>query len=167
MRDATIDDYKWLYANSIYMHDGLKCAYAIMPFIKENIQDTFLDYGCGRGQLVDWINQQGGDAVGFDPALGGELRLSDWVISCDVLEHIHKRHVTETLKALRAHARKGLILTIANMSDPCRVRDEEVELHLIQEPASWWIDRIITTFQDIKLKYDVINSDRFAFIVIF
>lgn len=53
-----------------------------------------LDYGCGKGLLVQYLREQGYDAVGFDrfaPGFDDERVLSstyDCVVSQDVIEHV-------------------------------------------------------------------------------
>jgi len=175
MRDATLKDYRWLYANG-YMTDGMKCARAIMLDIVERCPGTFLDYGCGRGQLVAWINQKTrGFSFGYDPAsniaatrepLSPTTRV-DWVISCDVLEHIERDDVSAALQWMRDHANKGLLLTIANMSDVHEVNGDPVELHLIREPAEWWVDRIRQHWPACRVEHRRICKDRFVLIVEF
>lgn len=165
MREATIDDYRWLYAHG-YMPDGLKCARAIMLDIVDRCPGTFLDFGCGRGQLVRWINEKTrGHAIGWDPAGIEPFQgcFPDWIISCDVLEHIQRHAVEATVSEL--HARRGLLLTIANMSDIHKVNGEDVELHLIQEPAEWWISKIKEHWPMCHVEHRPICKDRFALIV--
>lgn len=167
MRHATIEDYRWLYAHG-YMPDGLKCARAIMLDIVERCPGTFLDFGCGRGDLVRWINRKTqGHAVGWDPASIEQFPACqpDWIISCDVLEHIPRADIDRALSDLRA--RLGLLLTIANMPDPHEVNGEPVELHLIQEPADWWIERIKQQWPTCHVEHRVICNERFALIVEF
>lgn len=169
MREATIDDYRWLYAHG-YMSDGLKCARAIMLDIVDRCPGTFLDYGCGRGDLVRWINEKTrGHAIGWDPA-GIEpfpTCSPDWIISCDVLEHIPRADIYSALRELCNGAHKGLILTIANMSDVHSVNGEEVQLHLIQEPALWWTGAINQCQPGCKFTHRAICKDRFAIVVDF
>jgi hypothetical protein len=173
MRLATLPDYTWLYSHG-YMPDGLACARAIIPDIVERCPATFLDYGCGRGDLVRWINSKTtGSALGFDPATDWNVARmkgeSAWIISCDVLEHIPADEIDDTLKMLGAWAANGLLLTIANMSDVHLINGEQVELHLIQEPMPWWTDKLREHFPAATIKGRPIDAkgDRFAIVVEF
>ena len=169
MREATVEDYRWLYAHG-YMPDGLKCADGIMHDIVKRCPGTFLDYGCGRGQLVDLINKgTTGHAIGWDPYTGEQFPAvhPDWIISCDVLEHIPKDQIGATLSDFARIARLGLLLTIANMSDVHEVNGEPVELHLIREPAEWWIDRIKQHWPTCHVEHRKIDCHRFVLIVEF
>jgi cyclopropane fatty-acyl-phospholipid synthase-like methyltransferase len=173
MRHATIDDYRWLYAHG-YMPDGLKCARAVMLDIVERCPGTFLDFGCGRGDLVRWINKKTqGRADGIDPATLGTFPSVeapyDWLISCDVFEHISYGEIDPVLAGLPHCASKGLLLTIANMPDPHEVNGEMVELHLIQEPMPWWTEKLREHFPTATIKGHHILDDksRFAIVVEF
>lgn len=169
VRNATLADYRWLYANG-YMQDGLKCARAIFGDIVERCPATFLDYGCGRGDLVRFINEKTrGHAIGWDPHTGESFPggFPDWLISCDVLEHVKPSEVDATLRVFGAKSAKGLLLTIANMSDVHKVNGEDVELHLIQEPMSWWTDKLAEHFPKAQIKGRAIDASRFAIVVEF
>lgn len=168
-RPASLSDYRWLYKNE-YMPDGLKCAREIMPDIIDRCPATFLDYGCGRGHLVDHINSRtSGHATGYDPGNGRHLLdgTYDYVISCDVLEHIPLPDIDGTLALMRDISEYGMLLTIANMSDVHPVNGEPVELHLIQEDAGWWGEKIRSHCRKSHLEIRPIckNGDRFAIIV--
>ncbi len=172
-RPATLADYRWLYANG-YMADGLKCARAIMLDIVERCPATFVDFGGGRGDLSGWImSKTAGKCAYWDPAICGSPIIprahAEWVISCDVLEHIPRHEIEETLSAIKNMAERGLLLTIANMSDIHPINGEEVELHLIQEPMSWWTDLLHEMFPKAKIEGRAITAkeDRFAIIVEF
>ena len=172
MRLATLPDYTWLYSHG-YQPDGLKCAEAIIYDIVKRCPATFLDYGCGRGDLVCWINENapGSFAIGYDPATGAAPAdlFSDWVISCDVLEHVPPEEIDATLRRMCGLAGFGLLLTIANMSDVHLVNREQVELHLIQEPMPWWTEKLREHFPAAVIAGRPIDAkgDRFAIVVEF
>lgn len=168
-RPATIDDYRWLYANN-YMVDGLKCARDIAFDIVDRCPATFLDYGGGRGDLCRWINRHTrGIACWWDPAFGIGLTPDDasvdYVIACDVLEHVPVTDLAQTLKDIARLATRGALLTIANMSDVHRVNGDDVELHLIQQPPEWWAAQLTQAWPRAKVAQRTINIHRFSFIV--
>ncbi len=169
-RAATLEDYHWLYDHG-YMPDGLKCAREIMLDIVERCPASFLDFGCGRGHLVDWINDKTkGEAFGTDRGIGRDdpwIGMRDWLISCDVFEHLTPAELDKVLKESQAAIRRGMLLTIANMSDVHAVAGERVELHLIQQSPSWWISRIRQDFPAAIITHRRIDSQRFALIVEF
>ncbi len=173
MRSATLDDYRWLYAHG-YMPDGLKCARGIMLDIVERCPATFLDYGCGRGDLVRWINEKtAGNAAGHDPGTGmtipmfGEQPSYHWIVSCDVLEHLTPDELGAALRDFPRLASKGLLLTIANMNDVQAVDGEPVQLHLIREHPEWWIERINRHWPGCHIEHRWLDGERFALLVEF
>ena len=105
MRTPTNDDYQWLYANTDYMHDGLKNARPFLLDITERCPSTFIDWGCGRGDVVRWINDKTkGWAMGFDPVLSNSNpSIVQWLLCFDVLEHIAEGDIYKTLKEMSAY----------------------------------------------------------------
>lgn len=176
VRAAVWSDYQTLYAGD-YMSDGLKCAHDILLDIVERCPASFLDYGCGRGLLMEWINRHTtGFACGIDvagPIGPGELGAHtarggyDYVIACDVLEHLAEENLAAELAQFRTSAKRGALLTIANMSDIHQIKGEDVELHLIQRPGEWWAERLGQAWPGARIVHRPINKDRFAFIVEF
>ena len=172
MRPAAIADYSRLLMDRNYLPDALQCARAIVYDIVSRCPCTFLDYGCGRGQLVDWINSKTkGHATGWDPARGGPRPTiePDWIISCDVLEHIPEDDIPAVLDWMHEHARRGLLLTIANMSDVAKIDGEDVQLHLIRQNMNWWTELMHDRWPGALIEARLIcaNGDRFAIIVEF
>lgn len=170
MRDANLQDYDWLYANTEYMHDGLKCARAYMGEISARCPGSFLDFGCGRGQLVRWINENTtGNAVGYDPATNpmALTRLYDYTLAFDVMEHIPESNVGGILKTICACSSLGFMLTISNASDVVPIRGEEVELHVTRRDPIWWEERIRPLAPSMSIRRDTFSIDRFGFIVDF
>ena len=150
-RPATPSDYVWLYQNTDYMADGLKCAKEMMPDIIDRAPARFLDYGSGRGDLARYYNSRfRGIMHSWDPAIAKtELPPKypvDWITCFDVLEHLTETTVIDALWQMHQIARKGLILAIANMSDVHQVDGAAVELHLIQQPAQWWLSLLEVWF---------------------
>ncbi len=172
MRLATLADYRWLYDHG-YMPDGLACARAVMLEIVERCPATFLDYGGGRGDLCQWINKHTrGICWWWDPAVGmgigpGDAR-ADYVIACDVLEHVPPDELAATLRELDRLSMRGLLLTIANMPDVVPINGEQVELHAIQKPAEWWMEKLRAAWPgETIITHRPIERDRFAIIVDF
>lgn len=169
MRDATIADYKWLYENTNYMADGLKCARPLLLDLVELGPCDFLDYGSGRGHLADWINTKTlSRCLEYDPAfVTTPDKEVDYVLSFDVLEHIPKTELHKIFAAFNYHARKGLILTVAHMSDPHDVDGEKVELHVTIKPPGWWYDRLAESWPGATIHQRRLDSERTAFFVFF
>lgn len=167
MRPATLADYVWLYKNTDYMADGLKCARQVMPDIVELCPASFLDYGGGRGHVAEWINTKtSGRCKTYEPSLGQLFKGQfDYVLSFDVLEHIPKTTVDFTLGDMADATLKGAILTIAHMSDIHKVDGEDVELHVTIRPATWWFDRIAAAYPGAVIQQRKLDSERTAFFI--
>ena len=78
---------------------------------------TILDYGCGRGNLVRTLNQEGFEAMGYDPAVeewnNTPMDPVDMVVCCDVLEHVEYEFIEVTLDRLKRLATKAFFAVIA------------------------------------------------------
>ena len=70
-------------------------------------EHTILDYGCGSGMFVQFLNELGYQAKGFDPYtkdFSNPLVLEnnyDWVLNQDVIEHVE--HPNDFLKLIQSY----------------------------------------------------------------
>jgi hypothetical protein len=164
MRYATIDDYRWLYANTDYMMKGqLERAAGILRHISHD--DSVLEIGCGRGELGRTMRALGMDWTCGDPATGpaNAAQLYDAVVSIDVLEHMTMDEAHRTISAATKMERKH-VWAIANMSDVHIVNGEEVELHTIQMPPGWW-ESVASLYWHGRIRVEEINCHRFWLIL--
>lgn len=118
---------------------------------------SLLDVGCGSGRLVRFQRKFGVQrAVGCDiaprepwidraelpvlPYGNGEFAL----VTCfDVLEHLPEYQVGSAIDELRRVAQDRIIVSVASSSDRRDVPGlGEVELHLTQRPADWWLGQL-------------------------
>jgi hypothetical protein len=91
-------------------------------------QGSVVDFGCGPGKYVEYLNEHGFIAEGFDgnPTLHAKncfmldlakpVKLSkqfDWVLCLEVIEHIPVEYEEVILNNLDIHCKKGLILSWA------------------------------------------------------
>lgn len=118
-----------------------------------------IDFGCGRGRLVnEWV-EGGIDAIGVDIAPNSidediaenlEERIFvmpiwdfptpetpfDLAVCTDVLEHIHEHRVQEVIKTIVASA-KCSIFKVANFGSNVL----GYNLHPTQHPVEWWLNQ--------------------------
>ena len=113
---------------------------------------SFLDVGCGRGDVLDYAEEKG-----FAPVTGievvpelldervifGEIhnipvKESDIVTSFDVIEHIQPELTERALKEINRVAQKAIILTAANYPSYCNGED----LHINKRPYEEWDELI-------------------------
>jgi len=137
--------------------------------------DTVIDLGCGTGRAGKYIadyrkKMPAGEpkvinVTLFDfvdvrevdlPFIQGNMweldgiPVFDWILCCDVLEHIPPQYVDRTLDGMAAITRKGGLLTIAHF--PCSTADfpdmDVIEdLHLTIESPHWWQAKIDKRWQ--------------------
>lgn len=111
--------------------------------------DTYLDVGCGRGELIEYALSGGIDACGLElvPELCGgtvvEGQITEMpfltnafsVVSClDVVEHLPTEDVDFALDELFRVARHVVFITTNDR--PSQFRG--LELHLTRKPKLWW-----------------------------
>ena len=125
--------------------------------------DSILDVGCGRGHYLRTLIKAGYAPVGIEPSQhvikhdlknlpvihGAISDIEDYydALYCmDVLEHIDPEEIDQNLAKLSRHADKALY-GIANHSDIW----DGVELHLIQQPAAWWFEKLQKYYSEVSI----------------
>jgi len=133
-------------------------------------KDKALDVGCGRGHYLKYLLKKGYTLTGLEPSnyvfekdLKGLPVIKgtiddikdqyDALFAMDVLEHIAPEDIDGQLEKLAKHAPKALY-GIANHSDVW----DGVELHLIQQPAIWWFEKLRNYYSEVQI---VEQGDRF------
>jgi hypothetical protein len=151
----------------------------ILGTIAQFAPKTLVDLGCGQGHYVRRSRQMGIDAVGVEVSttccekylqdvphlnMDGETFLRragryDFLLCTDVLEHIEPAEIDRLLQ-LAAPKAPAALFGIANHSDV----QLGVELHLIREPSSWWIDRLRRVYSDVAVISEMYDG-RFFFLL--
>jgi hypothetical protein len=126
-------------------------------FIQEIKPNSMIDFGCGKGRLVDRIKEELPHITirGYDP---GNKKFNspidhtvDLLISTDVLEHIEPNHLEETLKFLSTKSR--YIYHQIACSPAKLILPDGRNAHLIIENQSWWRQKFL------NLNYKIISED--------
>lgn len=141
--------------------------------IINNIEfDNVLDYGCAKGFMVYAMRLLGKEAHGVDiseyavenshPNIRQYISVIDspkdingtydLIIAKDVLEHIEKENIDNTLHEFRKHCRQ--IFVGVPLGDGSRYNIREYEMdstHIIREPEEWWLTTIVKA--GFKIKY--------------
>ena len=121
--------------------------------------ETLIDFGAGTGRAAAWFDDRGLDvlAVDFVPGAietavrfreaclwsmgeatpGSNVPPADFAFCCDVMEHIPRVRVVDTLAAISARTRRAAYFRIATRPDRMGALIGET-LHLTVEAASWW-----------------------------
>lgn len=126
---------------------------------------TILDFGCGKGMLVQRLSSMYPDITitGWDPSHEVELSgLYDMIISTDVLEHVETDYVNDTIKDLCNRANVCQYHIIA-CYEATAVLPDRRNAHLTVMTPSWWQDKFLSNNAKIvKEQVDVILKDRLA-----
>ena len=116
---------------------------------------TVLDYGCGKGTLGAALRQQEPlpyAILEYDPAVAGKdekpLR-ADIVICGDVLEHVEPECLFDVLDDIHNIARAAVLLVVATRP-AAKVLADGRNAHLIVEPASWWLPKIMDRWRVVQ-----------------
>ena len=161
-----------LHENPNYGVASLKFAPLVAKIIAQTGAGTLLDYGCGKGRLAEGLARHlPEDAeVGitrYDPAVPAWSKLPDGtfdLVCCiDVLEHIEPDCLDDVLDTLASKTGQFAFLTV-HTGPAVKVLDDGRNAHLIQQPPSWWLPKImarwsVATFQRMDNGFWVICDD--------
>jgi len=125
---------------------------------------TLLDYGCACGLFKPWVAQHHPqyEVFEYDPGIPGKDRdpeQADYVICCDVLEHVEPDYLQKTLEHIKTKYRHGAFMVIAIFVSRFILPDNR-QAHLIIQPGSWWIQQLGQVYDKVRVVYN--HSDRLA-----
>ena len=112
---------------------------------------NLLDHGCGKGGLIDLLKQDSPtlqEACGFDPAVEDfnkkPTKKYDIVTSIDVLEHIGREHIAQTLSEISHLTSKFFFFCIDLLPASKRIGGRNA--HFLVAPSDWWAQQIKAEF---------------------
>jgi hypothetical protein len=115
---------------------------------------TVLDYGCGKGGMVERLGQHF-TVIGYDPAVPKYSfkphGIFDAVICADVLEHIPKSLIFQTLSDIESYVHKFFIFTVCTKPSNA-IMENGKNAHVTLESLDWWQ----STISSILLGFDII-----------
>lgn len=121
--------------------------------------DDLLDYGAGKGRLAQALATKCRRPVRvhhYDPAIeawSATPQPTEMVVSIDVLEHVEPECLDAVLDDLqRCTLRLGLFAVHTGAA--LKVLADGRNAHLIQEPPSWWLPKIMSRFEMLKFLRD-------------
>lgn len=126
---------------------GAKAYKIVESFIKEYKPTTLLDFGCGKGRLIEVIAELHPEVTvaGYDPGNPNFQQLPDYpvdtVISTDAIEHIEPKYLDVTLKTINDKMQRCGFFRIACYPAKKNLPDGR-NAHLIVESPEWWRDKI-------------------------
>ena len=114
---------------------------------------SFLDYGCGKGNVVNGLKERYPDALvrGYDPGMPDFDKVPDssetyeFLLCTDVLEHIEPDRIDNVLQHINFLFTKKAYLMIDTVPARKFLPDGR-NAHLILEQPEWW---------DIKIKENI------------
>jgi trans-aconitate methyltransferase len=134
----------------------------LKEFISQIAPTTMIDFGCGKGKLVQRLSEEYPDIVvsGYDPGNkefsdSMEERYADLIISTDVLEHVEPEHIDLTLKFLSSKSK--YIYHLIALSPAKLILPDGRNAHLIQESPEWWRNKFL------NLNYKILKEDYMEF----
>lgn len=118
----------------------------IPEFLDRYTPLSIIDYGCGSGGVVDFLNEQYDLVHGYDPCVERYSmfpdRTYDILISMDVLEHIEPEFIDVNLRSINGLFTKAAYLDIHTGASPTLLPDGR-NAHLIQEQPKFWREKIL------------------------
>lgn len=119
-----------------------------------------LDYGCGKGVLVEYLNTQGVQCTGYDPAVPIFSQIPsfednyDCILCLDVLEHITHEDINEVLTHIKNFKAKKIVFNVA-LRKAVQLLPDGTNAHTIVENKTWWENK----FNDILSNYKINTID--------
>jgi hypothetical protein len=130
----------------------------LADFIKEINPSTIIDFGCGKGRLVQRLTEDYPNigVSGYDPgnrefSTPLDNRYAELLISTDVLEHVEPEHIEKTLEYLSSKSK--YIYHLIALSPAKLILPDGRNAHLIQESPEWWKQKFL------NLNYRIIKED--------
>ena len=159
-RQTISEDYRAeqqkLHGNKRYGVASLTYAPLVRKLLKLGNCRSLSDYGAGKCNLKVALGIRHGGPVAYqpyDPAFPdyGPPRPADLVTCIDVLEHIEPDLLDNVLDEIALITRRLAFVTVHTQPAKKMLSDGR-NAHLIQEPPSWWIDRLSARFEILHLQ---------------
>ena len=124
-----------------------------------------LDYGCGKGGLVRYLQHNGVDAVGYDPyvfewrkkppkishSTTESFCLPDVIVSTDLLEHIPEDELDEVLIGMLDY-KPDLMFHVVSNRKASQILPDGSNAHATIKDSDWWLRRFETAFSGYAVK---------------
>ena len=145
---------------------GTKFLEPIATIARKLDNPTILDYGCGKGKLVEALNQIGYWTVGYDPChpdWNQEPEPADLLVSTDVLEHIEPACLRDVLFHMEDLAGKAAFLVVSKVP-AVKILPDGRNAHLIVEDTEWWLNTLSYHFPGIQVRDDRRTTVEFTWV---
>lgn len=131
----------------------------VLALIRKLAAKSWLDYGCGKGQLVDTVRnsmraevKMGNFVISkYDPVTAPEMpKPAEFVTCCDVLEHIEPDLLDNVLGHIRSVTKTQALLVISLRASNKKLPDGR-NAHLIIKPKNWWLSKLSDHFDEVQV----------------
>jgi hypothetical protein len=156
-----VDQYKELHIKAEYGGGNVKKAPYILPHLNQIKARSVIDYGCGKGELADFLEHAGIPHVErYDPAIAAfsvkPKGPFDVLINSCVLEHIPESELDDILQDMASMGPHAFY--IVNTQLAVEILPDGRNAHLTVKPAAWWKLRLEQFYLYVESVY--IKSDR-------
>ena len=116
---------------------------------------SILDYGCANGKFKVFMDKKKPHytVYEYDPGIRGKDKKPspcDYVVCCDVMEHVEEDYLEAVMKHLKSLVIKGGFFNISTKS-AITILTDGTNAHKIVKDGEWWVD-IFKKYFDV---YDV------------
>ncbi len=143
-----------LHQDSTYGRASLGYAPLVINILEKSGFRSISDYGAGKCRLKDELSHffKSFEYYPYDPAFPeyGNPQPADLAVCIDVLEHIEYDYLESVLEDLKKITSKIGLFTI-HTGPAKKVLADGRNAHLIQQDASWWLEKLIPHFDIIQL----------------
>ena len=126
----------------------------ITPYFRKNIDGLDINF---EGPKAKYLNKIRGEAYNL-PFKDNSYDVS---LSVDVLEHIEPEYLESVLDHLEELTERMIFISI-NTGPAGKFLDDGRNAHLIQEPVSWWMPKLLARFELNKVQR--VSYKEFVFI---
>lgn len=145
---------KELHQNKKYGAASLSFAPLVVDIMERTGFRSVSDYGAGKCRLRDALSQKISkfDYYPFDPAFPeyGAPQPAELVTCIDVLEHIEPDYLDTVIKELASITNAVGFISI-HTGPAKKFLSDGRNAHLIQQPACWWLEKLIPSFDIIQI----------------
>ena len=127
-------------------------------FLKSLDTKTILDYGCANGKFKVYMNKKKPEftVYEYDPGIPGKDNLpspADFLVCCDVMEHIEPDYLDSVMNHLKGLTIKGGFFNIST-KEAITILSDGSNAHKIVETGEWWIELFKKYFDvfDVEIK---------------
>ena len=115
--------------------------------------NTILDYGCANGKFKIYMEKHKPEYLisEYDPGIRGKDSLpapADFVVCCDVMEHIEPECLKDVMKHLKMLTIKGGFFNIST-KDAITILSDGSNAHKIVKDGDWWVS-LFKEYFDVK-----------------